>query len=64
MSFNESVAQIKLNLFTHHIPLPQVVFNVTFGPETALHTHRKVRRQALHKLSPQMSLNFVFFTAG
>lgn len=27
MSFNVSVAQIKLNLFTHHIPLLQVIFN-------------------------------------
>ena len=64
MSFNESVAQIKLNLFTHHIPSPQVVFNLTFGPKTALLTHRKARRQVLHKLSSQMSLNFVFFAAG
>jgi len=27
IGFNVSVAQIKLNLFTHHIPSPQVVFN-------------------------------------
>lgn len=37
MSFNESVAQIKLNLFTHHIPSPQVVLraqnSVTYAQE-------------------------------